>query len=97
LPRLVSNSTDAETNNGGLTAFVSNGFSLNNDAYINSTSTGGNMVAWQWNAGGSTVTNTSGTISAQVRANATAGFSVVTYTGTGATATVGHGLVLRQV
>jgi hypothetical protein len=92
LPRLVSNSTDAETNNGGLTAFVSNGFSLNNDAYINSTSTGGNMVAWQWNAGGSTVTNTDGSISAQVRANATAGFSVVTYTGTGANATVGHGL-----
>ena len=92
LPRLVSNSTDAETNNGGLTAFVSNGFSLNNDAYINSTSAGGNMVAWQWNAGGTTVTNTSGTISAQVRANPTAGFSIVTYTGTGANATVGHGL-----
>ena len=49
-------------------------------------------VGWHWNAGGSTVTNTSGTISAQVRANATAGFSVVTYTGTGANATVGHGL-----
>jgi hypothetical protein len=49
-------------------------------------------VAWQWNAGGSTVTNTDGTISAQVRANPTAGFSVVTYTGTGANATVGHGL-----
>jgi hypothetical protein len=49
-------------------------------------------VGWQWNAGGSTVTNTSGTISSQVRANPTAGFSVVTYTGTGANATVGHGL-----
>jgi hypothetical protein len=92
LPRLVSNSTDAETNNGGLTAFVSNGFSLNNDAYINSTSTGGNMVAWQWNAGGSTVTNTSGSISAQVRANTTAGFSVVTWTGGGSAGTIGHGL-----
>ncbi|NBQ85346.1 MAG: hypothetical protein EBU03_04405 [Methylophilaceae bacterium] len=93
LPRLVSNSTDAETNNGGLTAFVSNGFSLNNDAYINSTSTGGNMVAWQWNAGGSTVTNTSGSISAQVRANTTAGFSVVTFTApVSGTCTVGHGL-----
>jgi hypothetical protein len=47
---------------------------------------------WGWNAGGSTVTNTSGSISAQVRANPTAGFSVVTYTGTGSAATVGHGL-----
>jgi len=95
LPRLVSNSTDAETNNGGLTAFVSNGFSLNNDAYINSTSTGGNMVAWQWNAGGSTVTNTSGSISSQVRANATAGFSIATFSApaVGSTPkTVGHGL-----
>ena len=50
-------------------------------------------VAWYWKAGGSTaVTNTSGTISSQVSANTTSGFSVVTYTGTGATATVGHGL-----
>ncbi len=49
-------------------------------------------VGWHWNAGGSTVTNTSGTISSQVRANPSAGFSIVTYTGTGANATVGHGL-----
>ena len=51
-------------------------------------------VAWQWNAGGSTVTNTSGSISAQVRANTTAGFSVVTFTSTGSSGavTVGHGL-----
>ena len=52
----------------------------------------GNSVAWVWNAGGSTVTNTSGSISSQVRANPNAGFSIVTYTGTGANATVGHGL-----
>jgi hypothetical protein len=92
LPRLVSNSSDAEANNGGLTAFVSTGFSLNNDAYVNSSTTGGNMVAWQWNAGGTTVTNTSGSISSQVRANPTAGFSVVTWTGGGSAGTIGHGL-----
>jgi hypothetical protein len=51
-----------------------------------------NYIAWQWNAGGSTVTNTSGTITSTVRANTTSGFSIVTYTGTGANATVGHGL-----
>jgi len=52
----------------------------------------GSSVAWCWDAGSSTVTNTSGSISSQVRANASAGFSVVTYTGTGANASVGHGL-----
>lgn len=93
LPRLVSNTTDAETNNGGLTAFVSNGFSLNNDAYINSTSTGGNMVAWQWKAGGAGVSNTNGSITSTVSVGATQGFSVVTYTGNGgASGTIGHGL-----
>jgi hypothetical protein len=53
---------------------------------------GGTYVSWVWNAGGSTVTNTAGTISAQVRANTTSGFSVVTWTGNGANASIGHGL-----
>jgi hypothetical protein len=54
---------------------------------------GQTYVLWGWKAGGGTaVTNTSGTISSQVSANPTAGFSIVTYTGTGANATVGHGL-----
>jgi hypothetical protein len=49
-------------------------------------------VGWQWKGGGAAVSNTAGTITSQVSANASAGFSVVTYTGTGANATVGHGL-----
>ena len=53
----------------------------------------GSSVAWVWDAGTSTVTNTAGSITSSVRANATAGFSVVTYTGNGVNgATVGHGL-----
>ena len=53
----------------------------------------GNSVAWCWNAGGAPVTNTDGTVSSQVSANPTAGFSIVTYTGNAtAGATVGHGL-----
>jgi hypothetical protein len=89
---LSSNLTDAETNfTAYFTSFASNGFNLagGSNAFNNGSTT---YVGWQWNAGGSTVTNTSGTISAQVRANPTAGFSVVTYTGTGANATIGHGL-----
>jgi hypothetical protein len=91
---LLTDSTLAEnggsSGTGSLTAFNSDGFSLGSQAYINNNTT--TFVAWNWNAGGSTVTNTSGTISSQVRANPTAGFSILTYTGTGANATVGHGL-----
>ena len=89
--QLESNTTTAETTETtGLTAFGSTGFTVGALAQMNTNTA--TYVAWQWNAGGSTVTNTSGSISAQVRANATAGFSVVTYTATGANATVGHGL-----
>lgn len=52
----------------------------------------GSSVGWLWKAGGAPVTNTAGSIQSQVSANPQAGFSIVTYTGTGANATVGHGL-----
>jgi len=52
----------------------------------------GTLVAWTWKAGGTSTVNTSGTISSNVSVNATAGFSVVTYTGNGSNSTVGHGL-----
>jgi hypothetical protein len=89
---LVSNDTAAEVNaTGSLTAFNSNGFSLGTDAYINGSSD--SFVGWQWQAGqGTTSSNTSGSITSTVSVNTTAGFSVVTYTGTGSTATIGHGL-----
>jgi hypothetical protein len=83
--------TNAEsTQSTMVTAFNSNGFNIGTDTAGNQS--GITYVAWQWQAGSSTVTNTSGSISSQVRANTTTGFSVVTYTGTGANATVGHGL-----
>jgi hypothetical protein len=88
---LASNLTDAEGSQAWSVAFDVDGFTLpTGDALVNGSGT--NYVAWCWDAGNSTVTNTSGTISAQVRANTTYGFSIVTYTGTGANATVGHGL-----
>ena len=58
-----------------------------------STLGGSTYVFWQWKAnGGSTSSNTDGSITSTVQANTTAGFSIVTYTGTGANATIGHGL-----
>jgi hypothetical protein len=96
---LRSNTTEAEaipSPNDSLTAFNSDGFTLGANANsgapnINFT-VGGTYVSWNWKAGGTGVTNTAGTITSTVSANTTAGFSIVTYTGTGANATVGHGL-----
>lgn len=89
--QLESNTTTAETaETTGLTAFGADGFTVGSLAQVNTSAA--TYVAWQWNAGGSTVTNTSGTITSSVRASQTAGFSVVSYTGTGSNGTVGHGL-----
>jgi hypothetical protein len=94
---MQSNSTGAEVNQfqyGYTTSFNSNGFSVttgSTDDYFTNNS-GENYVAWQWKAGGTAVTNTSGTISSQVSTNTTSGFSVVGWTGNGSVATIGHGL-----
>jgi hypothetical protein len=89
---LSSNTTTAETTLAqSLTALNADGFSLGTDTTLVNASAN-SYVAWQWKAGGAAVSNTQGTITSQVSANTTAGFSVVTYTGTGANATVGHGL-----
>jgi hypothetical protein len=89
---VISNNTGAEGTDGSVTAFNSNGFSLTTDAGVSFNANGTTYVGWQWKAGGAAVTNTAGSISSQVSANTTSGFSVVTYTGTGSNATVGHGL-----
>jgi hypothetical protein len=88
---LSSDQTSVESSgSAGVSSFNSNGFGLGN-VFNNNTNA---FVAWQWKASNAAaVTNTSGTISSQVSANPTAGFSVVTYTGTGTNgATFGHGL-----
>ena len=89
---LFSDATLAEeTRTNQITAFSSTGFSLDSGAAVNTSAN--NFVGWQWKAGGTAVSNTSGTIASSVSANTTAGFSVVTYTGNGSlSATVGHGL-----
>ena len=83
--------------NYDFTSFNSNGFTTGAPDFTNSF--GGNnnangKVAWQWKAnGGTTASNTDGSVTSTVQANTTAGFSIVTYTGTGNTSsTVGHGL-----
>jgi hypothetical protein len=100
---LFSNRTTAEgggageegTNYGAITSFDSGGFTVAPGAvssvWVNQSSDA--YVGWAWDAGSSTVTNTQGSITSQVRANASAGFSIVTYTSNGTNgATIGHGL-----
>ena len=85
--RLDSSSTAAESTVNGVSSFTSDGWVTSGG-----NNNGENYVSWTWDAGSSTVSNTDGTITSQVRANPTAGFSVVSYTGTGSAGTVGHGL-----
>jgi hypothetical protein len=88
---LNSDLTAAESTDAAqLTSFNSGGFSVGTGLGVNqNTST---FADWLWKAGGAAVTNNAGSITSQVSANTAAGFSIVTYTGTGASATVGHGL-----
>ena len=86
----VTNSEDGP--NYFLSSFTSDGFSVNvnpNDG-VNTTSDA--YVGWTWDAGTSTVSNTNGSITSSVRANPSAGFSVLTATVPASGGTIGHGL-----
>jgi hypothetical protein len=89
---LVTNDTAAEyAYSAYFTGFTSDGFNLGSGSSVfNAVSS--TYVAWNWKANGSGSSNTSGSITSTVSANTTSGFSVVTYTGTGTTGTIGHGL-----
>ena len=90
--RLLTDGSQAEaTTTNQVTSFDTNGFTVPGGSN-NTGASSNNYVAWQWKASGSTTSNTDGTITSTVSANTTAGFSIVSYTGTSSTATVGHGL-----
>ena len=73
-----------------LVSFDTDGFTWGNAGNLNAA---GNFVSWAWKAnGGTTSSNTDGTITSTVQANTDAGFSIVTYTGNGIASTIGHGL-----
>ena len=74
----------------GLTTFGSSGFTVGNRGEVNTNAT--DHVAWQWKANGSGSSNSDGNTTATVSANATSGFSIIKYEGTGSATTVGHGL-----
>jgi hypothetical protein len=91
---LISNTTSAEQNLPAyITALNSNGFSIGTAATDLNANTN-TYVAWNWYAGGSNASNNSGSVTSTVRANTTAGISIVKFTtnSTTGTATIGHGL-----
>jgi|TARA_B100000035_G_scaffold9397_1_gene8027 hypothetical protein len=81
-----------QPDNDGVSSLDSDGFTVgytNSAAWNNS---GNNYVSFSWLAGGSTSSNSDGSITSTVSVNTTAGFSIVKWTGDGNTTTVGHGL-----
>ena len=94
---LSSASTSAESSSstyGYMDSSLPDGFSttagsIDNDLF---NGIGKTYVAWNWKAGGSAVSNTDGSITSQVSANVDAGFSVLTYSPSGSSGSVGHGL-----
>ncbi len=93
---ISTNSTGYQAYNGGAPASSgaqnvgANSFQAYGTDWTYSTNS---YVAWCWRAnGGVTASNSDGSITTTVQANTAAGFSIITYTGTGANATIGHGL-----
>jgi len=88
---LQSNENSAEYTSSGLTAFDSDGFTMGSSFNQSSRE----YVAWCWKAkGGTTASNTQGSITSTVQANTKAGFSIITFTSPNSSSdqTVGHGL-----
>ena len=93
--QLASNTDAVETTyTNSFTAFGSNGFSVGDDNGVNENSN--TFVAWCWKAGTAFTNDASatgiGSIDSSGSVNETAGFSIVSYTGSGSAATVKHGL-----
>ena len=93
---IKSNDTQGEiTASDQLMSFDSDGFTLGADGSVNGTGAAG-IVAWNWKANGQGSSNTDGSINTTYTSvNTTAGFSIITYTGTGSAGTIGHGLGVK--
>jgi len=70
-------------------ALTTDGIIVSEGTYNNNNVT---FASWAWKAGGSGSSNSDGSITSSVSANTAAGFSIVSWTGTGSNATIGHGL-----
>ena len=96
---LATNTSAAETTSSSSTkdfqSFNTDGFTVGTPENTDACNSIGTKAAWQWKCnGGTTSSNTDGSITSTVQANQDAGFSIVTWTGntTGSSQTIGHGL-----
>ena len=90
---LYSDLTNAEhASTIRIQSFNDDGFTTGSSGDTNTN--GRTFCAWCWKAGGAAVSNSDGTITSQVSANQTVGFSIVKWTSNGNTSvtTMGHGL-----
>ena len=88
-----NNDEDTTCTHGHFDSLDSDGFTTTNaGGNWNVNTSGETYVGWFWKANGSGSSNSDGNITSTVSANTTSGFSIVSYTGTGSNATVGHGL-----
>jgi hypothetical protein len=97
--RLCSNNTSTEDTNftyGYVSSMNSDGFTTSPGGTDNQNwnQTSATYVAWCWKAASANTTNTDGARTSTIRANPSAGFSIVTFTvgNSGTNTTVGHGL-----
>ena len=85
---------DEETHSNTITSLNTDGFALGNSNDVNKNNN--THVAWQWKAGTSFSNDASstsvGSIDSTGSVNTDAGFSIISYAGTGSAATVAHGL-----
>ena len=92
--------TDAEVTvpdaNDNFVSFDSGGFTLGSTSGANGLNQNSQtFVAWAWDAGESSVTNNSGSITSTVRANPQDGVSIVSANYTSGTQSYGHGLGVK--
>jgi len=86
--------TVQQTESNGLFQFDSDGFTVRGDNNYNYN--GGNFIGYCWRAnGGTTASNSNGSITSTVQTNPAGNFSIITYTGTGSNATIGHGMTKK--
>ena len=90
--RLYVNDDHAEETITTLSAFYHGGFRVEGSGGGPTNDNGDTYVGFCWKAGDTTVSNSDGSITTSVSVNEEAGFSIVSYTGTGSAGTIGHGL-----
>ena len=86
----ISSNIVQDGNFGSINSFNHDGFDVGANVATNADTV--TYVAWCWKGGGTAVSNSDGSITSSISANQESGFSIVTYTGTGSAATIGHGL-----